>query len=172
MTTRRRVLALLAPLVVLALMLAFTVTAFAADRYAILPASTTSNWNSTGTWSATSGGATGASVPTSADAVFVDALSVAGAAAKLQVVGACSALSMDWTGATNTPDFLWNANAYLQMYGNVTFIAAMTMTGTGLYGLLWQASGTLWTNGLVVTTNHICLAIGIDLKRRNKPKSR
>ena len=116
-------------------------------RYAILPASTTSNWNSTGTWSASSGGGTGASVPTSADAVFVDALSVAGAGAILKSNVSTAFLSMDWTGVTNSPvwDFFTSPNT---PYGNV-ILTSMTITGTTGY-IAWLASGSLTTNSVVI----------------------
>jgi hypothetical protein len=99
-----------------------------ADRFAILPAATTSNWSSTGTWSASSGGGTGASVPTSTDDVYVNADSVAGASAVLAVDAAANCLSKDWTGATNTPTLAFVAST-LTIYGNVTIITNMVLSG-------------------------------------------
>ena len=52
-----------------------------ANRYWV--AGGTGNYNSTTNWSATSGGASGASVPTTVDAIFFDASSGTGAVLSL-----------------------------------------------------------------------------------------
>jgi len=100
-----------------------------ADRYAALPAATTTPWNNTATWKATTLGATGASIPASADNVFVDANSVAGAAAILSVDATANCLNMDWTGATNTPTLA--GTVAISIYGSRTYIAAMIISYTG-----------------------------------------
>ncbi len=123
-----------------------------ANRYAILPAATTSLYSATSTWSDSSGGATGASVPTPTDSVYVDALSVAGAGAILRIsTSGAVCLNMDWTGATNSPQLLINGGV-LNFYGSLTFIAAMTVTGSD-YGLVANGSldtMTITSNGLTI----------------------
>ncbi len=68
-----------------------------ADRYWV--AGGTGNYNSTTNWSATSGGASGASAPTAADNVFFNAASGAGTAT-INVASACANLNL--TGFTGT----------------------------------------------------------------------
>ena len=63
-----------------------------ADRYAI-----GATWNSTGSWSTSSGGGGGASIPTSSDAVIFDANSIS---MSIDVNANC--LSLNSTGYTAT----------------------------------------------------------------------
>ncbi len=123
-------------------------TKFDPPRYAILPAATTSLWSANTTWSATSGGATGASIPTNADEVIIDAASVAGADAVLSVDATAYCLSMDWTGATNTPTLAGSGT--LNIYGNFTTIAAMVWNKTG--NMAFKGATNITTNGLSITT--------------------
>ena len=119
------------------------------DRFAILPSGTASNWSSINTWSATSGGATGASVPTSADGVYVDDNSVGGAGASLVVDVTAYCKNMDWTGATNSPTMSIGA-LHIVVSGNITFITDMTITATswGWYiDLAGNTTQTLTTAG-------------------------
>ena len=77
-------------------------------RYAVA----TGNWNATTTWSATSGGAPGASVPTAANDVFIGDFVVT-----LNVNGACLSLTIGATGGTPT----FNIGAFtLTVSGNFT----------------------------------------------------
>jgi hypothetical protein len=106
---------------------------------------TAANWSSVNSWSATSGGACTASVPTSADSTFMDANSFTGASQVLTVDATANCLNHTWTGATNTPT-LAGASA-LQIYGNTTYIAAMVKTHAGntyFYG----TNATITTNAL------------------------
>jgi hypothetical protein len=127
----------------------------AGDCTLVITCTTTAcNWDDVNSWSDpdVAVGKVGATVPTSSDAVKVDALSVAGAGAVLsQNVANASFASMDWTGATNNPVFALPIGFTNTIaYGNVTFIVAMTTTGTVQSPLLWNASGTLTTNGCVL----------------------
>ncbi len=108
---------------------------------------TAANWNTVNSWSASSGGVSGASVPTSADNTFMDANSFTAASQVLTVDATANCLDMDWTGATNTPTLTGSSN--LNVYGNVTFILAMVFSVTG--ELAWQSNGALTTNGLTLT---------------------
>jgi hypothetical protein len=114
-----------------------------ADRYWV---GGTANWDGTaGTkWSATSGGAGGASVPTSADNVFFDASSGSGTVTISTVNANCNNLNFSgFTGTifsvSNTPE--------IYIYGNLVVSAGMT----------WSASSNLafaaTTSGKTITTN-------------------
>ncbi len=82
------------------------------------------NWNSTGSWSATSGGSTGASFPVAGDRVFLDANSGAGTL-NVNVSAACA--DFDCTGYTGT---LAGVNG-LTISGLFKFVPGMTMSWTG-----------------------------------------
>jgi hypothetical protein len=99
-------------------------------------------------WSASSGGQCGASVPASTDSTNFDANSFTAANQICTIDSTANTLNMSWTGATNTPT-LAGTTAGLNVYGNCTFILAMNYTFT--YGLLFSAvagTQTLTTNGL------------------------
>ena len=86
----------------------------------------TGNWNSTTNWSATSGGASGASVPVSTDAALFDASSGAGTAT-LDISPTIQTLTC--TGFTGTLAFGTNTIS-LNSTGTI-FSGATTMTVTG-----------------------------------------
>lgn len=114
-----------------------------ADRYWV---GGTANWDGTaGTkWSATSGGAGGASVPTSADNVFFDANSGAGTVTIATVNANCN--NLNFTGFTGTI-FSSSNTPEIYIYGNLVVAAGMT----------WSASSNLvfaaTTSGKTITTN-------------------
>lgn len=86
-------------------------------------------WNgvSTANWSTTSGGASGASVPTASDDVIFDANSFTAGSQVVTVAASVSMKSINWTGATNNPTLdmqQWNINIY---GGSATFISGMTI---------------------------------------------
>jgi hypothetical protein len=112
-----------------------------ADRYWV---GGSANWDSTaGTkWSATSGGAGGASVPTSADAVFFNAAS--GTVTVTVATGGGTALSINCTGFTGTIA----GTAALNISGSVTLVSGMNFSHTGTMNLL--ATGTLTTAGKTI----------------------
>ena len=85
----------------------------------------TASWDGTaGTkWATTSGGAGGASVPTSADDVFFDANS----GAVTVTVSSSVCASLDFTGFTGT----FAGSAGISIYGSLTAVAGMTWTYTG-----------------------------------------
>jgi hypothetical protein len=84
---------------------------------------TAANTNTVNTYSATSGGVSGASIPTSADNFYADANSFTAASQVVTVDAAANCLNMDWTGATNTPTLL--GTNYIYCYGNFTVINGM-----------------------------------------------
>lgn len=107
----------------LLLLLLFTLPAWGADRYWVGDGGTWDNASTTH-WSASDGGASGASAPTATDDVHFTANSFT--AAGQTVVAAATAVCRDmiWTGATNTPTL--SAGAGLTVYGSMTLIATMT----------------------------------------------
>jgi hypothetical protein len=95
-----------------------------ADRYWVTGG--TGNWNSTTNWSATTGGASGASVPSTSDTATYDASSGAGTAT-LDISPDIQTLTM--TGFTGTLAFGTNT---ISLNGTGTiFTGATTMTVTG-----------------------------------------
>ena len=114
----------------------------------------TNTWNATaGTkWSATSGGAGGASVPTTADDVFFDANS--GNAATVVTLGInTSVLSINFTGYVGTFTF----GGSITVSGTVTLGTGTTYTTSGAvttYSLNASATGmTLVSNGKILPVN-------------------
>jgi hypothetical protein len=106
-----------------------------ANRYWVGGAGT---WSSTTKWSTTSGGSSGASVPTSADDVIFDGSSGTGTASISSTANCASLTTTGWTGTiTNTVGFGTNLN----VYGNIT-IGSGTSWGT-------------WSNcGIQILTNN------------------
>lgn len=103
-------------------------------------------WNSTARWSATLGGASGASVPTSADDVFLpNAFSVS-----LPSGYTAAMKSLDCTGCTGgiTQAGLSNMN----IFGSATFVSGMTFSVTGTVSFNPTGNATLTTNGLSLAT--------------------
>ena len=76
-------------------------TVNAADRYAVA----NGNWNSTSTWSATSGGSSGASIPVAGDNVFIEG----GFTVTITADAACASLTIG-TSTSGTLSFNINAN--------------------------------------------------------------
>jgi len=114
-----------------------------ADRYWV---GGTANWDGTaGTkWSATSGGAGGASVPTSADDVFFNAAS--GASTVTIATGNTGAKSITCTGFTGTLTGI----ASITVSGNITLVTGMTYSHTG--GVTIDGTATLITAGKAFST--------------------
>ncbi len=111
-------------------------------RYAVAAG----NWNDTATWSDTSGGAPGFSVPTVADDVFFDAASPAGTYT-VNVSSAC--LSLDFTGFTRT----FAGSSALEIRGSLTLDAGMTRTYTGTVTFSATDSRTITSNGKALDGN-------------------
>ena len=109
------------------------------------------NWsNNVDHWAATSGGVAGASVPTSVDSVYFNASSftTTGQIVTMDVTANC--LNMDWTGATNNPTLA--GTGILNIYGSLTFIAAMTDNFNAFKELKSTQTGrTITTNGLILS---------------------
>lgn len=107
----------------------------------------TGTWNTTSTtnWSASSGGASGASVPTDADSVFFDQ-------AGTYTVAMTGALAcLDITVSAGTVTFATGTTPTLSVAGSMTLLA----------GTVWNSTGTTTftstTTGRTVTTNGVTL---------------
>jgi len=123
-----------------------------ANRYWVGGAGT---WGTTSTtnWSASSGGAAGASAPTTADAVFLDANSGTGAVTLGENV---PCLSLTCTGFVGTLDF--NAKK-ISIAGNAATVltqsTGMTVTGTPVIDLTYAgATGTRTVSSANVTESN------------------
>jgi hypothetical protein len=119
----------------------------------------TASWDGTaGTkWAATSGGAGGQSVPTSADDVFFDAAS--GVSTVTIATGNTGAKSITCTGFTGT----LTGTAAITVSGSVTLVAGMTYSHTGV--MTFDGTGTLITagktfSGITVNGSGITLTLG------------
>jgi hypothetical protein len=123
----------------------------------------TNTWDATTTtkWSASSGGAGGASVPTSADAVVFDTLSNATAytvtctATQLR----CGSLNMAGPLSGNVT---WAGSAPIAMHDNVTLAATgITRTYTGAITLSGSSTGkTFTTNGVALASTTTVNGVG------------
>jgi collagen type VII alpha len=99
------------------------------------------NWSDTATWSATSGGAGGASVPLPQDTVVLDASSAAGTyTADMPRLGK----DITCTGFTRTLSF---ASVATTLYGNFTLGSGMTISGTFALTFSGRGSQTVTTAG-------------------------
>ena len=111
-----------------------------ANRY--LVSGGTGNWNSTTNWSDTDGGASGASFPTSADAVFFTSLSLN---APITTNVAASALSLTVSGTYAGTITMTNI---LTISGAATFLSTMIISGSAVFRL--QSTATHTSNGKVI----------------------
>jgi len=112
----------------------------AADRYSV----TSGSWNSTATWSVTSGGASGASVPVAGDNVFLEngcTVTITANAACTNItftgIGAAAILTVNASftlsiSGTITLNELANANSACTLSGGGTLSCANLEVGSGL----------------------------------------
>lgn len=118
-------------------------------------------WGSTASWSASSGGASGASVPTIADDVFFDASSDgAGNAAFTVTLGAnATCLSLNFSAVDQNVTF---SGAFtLSVNGNLILSATKTISVSGISGFGMNSastSRTITSNGGTLTGNISILA--------------
>ena len=108
----------------------------------------TGNWFDPAEWSATSGGAGGASVPLPQDDAVFDANSFSAGSQTVTTdinVGRL-AKNIDWTGVTNTPT--WITNNPSSIFGSVTLVSGMTLNANSdLYTFEGRGSFTLTNAG-------------------------
>ena len=144
----------------------------------------TGTWNGTSTtnWSASSGGASGASVPTLVDSVFFDANSNTGTAAFTVTLATATANCLDFdatavdgvmtmAGSVNINiygNFLLPATNFIRTYtGNTSFTAVTTGKTVDFNGTSWASNITFngvgggWTlSNPLITTGNISLTNG------------
>lgn len=120
----------------------------------------TGNWSDTARWSTSSGGASGAAVPTSLDDVVFDSLSNATAyTSTVNATSRCNKLTIAGPASGNVT--LAGTSALI-IHDDVTLPATgLTRTYTGAITL----SGS--TSGKVLTTNGVALASGIEINGVN-----
>lgn len=105
----------------------------------------TGNWSSTTNWSATSGGASGASVPGSADDVFFDNLGNSNSSVNSNFIVLSVNVSSGYTSTLNiTSNFTLTATV------SITLGASMTIAGTGFLVLGRQTNASITSNGVVI----------------------
>jgi len=107
----------------------------------------TGTWNTTSTtnWSATSGGAGGASVPTASDNVIFDQA----ATYNVTMTGALACLSI--TVSAGTVSFLTGTTPTLQVNGSMSLVAGTVWTSTGAITFNSTTTGqTITTNGTTI----------------------
>lgn len=109
----------------------------------------TGTWDASSTtyWSATSGGANGASAPTSSDDVFFDASSFSGAGQIVTITSNVSTCkNINFTGVTNVPTI---KGYHLLIYGNLILVNSMLISIDEVVRFTFKGTGsfTLTTNG-------------------------
>ena len=106
-----------------------------ADRFLVGTGSRTWDGSNTAIWSATSGGATGASAPTSADNVFIDANSGT-ATITVASTAACNNLTVTWTAAKTN---------ILSLAANFSPAGTLTITGNSAINRVLVQSSVVGT---------------------------
>jgi hypothetical protein len=122
----------------------------------------TGNWSSTSSWSTSSGGASGAAIPKSIDAVNFDSLSNATDYTVTIDAGVerarCESFTMAGPLAGNVT---FAGTIPLIFHGNVNFAATgITRTYTGLIQFAGNSSYTFTTNGLTLASSITVIGIG------------
>lgn len=132
---------------ILVLLLSPAGTAFAASRYWVGGGSS-ANWSATGNtnWSATSGGANNASVPSSGDDVFFDG-----------VGGGASNSTLDTSFTINSIDFNGYSNTFTHETGNIATVI-LTIAGSGV---VYRLSSTMtYSTGATNPAKHATVFTG------------
>lgn len=117
-----------------------------ANRYWVLGGN--GYWNDTSNWSTTSGGASGASYPTSTDNAIFDS-SLNSSPAIYVTINAYTTVycaDLDFTGYTGSVTLQMNSLTYLYVYGNVTLSNQLSMVNGGRLVLAGTAK-TITSNG-------------------------
>lgn len=104
----------------------------------------TGTWNTTSTtvWSATSGGASGASVPTAADSVFFDQTGTR----TVTLSGALACLDITVSAGTHT----FTSTGAIAISGSMSLVAATVWSATGALTFNATTAKTISTNGVVI----------------------
>lgn len=106
------------------------------------------SWSATSSWSASSGGASGASVPLCHDTVIFDANSITAGASTILADISRLGVDLDFTNILNSPTFDISAESHI--FGDLTLIAAMTWVNSSSslpFNLRGRSAHTLTTAG-------------------------
>lgn len=126
------------------------------NRY-FIASGATANWNDISSWSETSGGAVGASIPTSVDNAIFDANSLS-APCNLTINAEANCLDLDFSGLDNLLT-VTNSAYNLNVYGNLTLTSntflATAFSGTGYLQLRATTSVNITSNGCTRGWNKI-----------------
>lgn len=125
-----------------------------ADRY-FIGGSGAKNWNDTANWSTSSGGSGGASVPTSSDNVYFDALSLSDTCT-LTLDAEVNCLDLDMTGLDES--LIITSSVYcMNIYGSMILNSNFTATFSGTAYLYFKAttSETITSNSATQSWNKI-----------------
>ncbi|MBC7218610.1 MAG: DUF2341 domain-containing protein [Hadesarchaea archaeon] len=109
------------------------------------------NWYDTARWSATSGGASGASVPLPQDDVYFDANSITSTGQTINANIARLGRNINFTGVQNSPTL--NFSTANSIFGSLTLSSAMSISGTSAITFRGRGSYTLTTAGCTFTQN-------------------
>jgi hypothetical protein len=122
----------------------------------------TGNWSSTTKWSTSSGGGSGAAIPTSLDAVVFDSLSNATAYTATIDAGVTLARCASFTMAGPlVGNVTFAGSVGIAFHGNVSFAATgITRTYTGNMDWAGNSSYTFTTNGLTLASSTTVTGIG------------
>jgi hypothetical protein len=119
-------------LIVINFLLAFMfVQLQAANRYSVA----TGNWNATSTWSATSGGAPGASVPIAGDVVYIEG----GRTVTVNIASACATVNIASGSTLAVGGFNFTVSSATNISGT---LSATNVTGTKSLGAVTFTGGT------------------------------
>ncbi len=109
-------------------------------RYAVA----SGNWSSTGMWSTSSGGSSGASVPLPQDTVYLDGSSASGTyTVDMPRMGK----DVDFTGFTRTAGF---GSTNIELYGSLTLASGMTLTGANNVSFAGRGTHTITSAGKTI----------------------
>ena len=125
----------------------------------------TGTWNGTSTtnWSASSGGASGASVPTSADNVFFDANSNTGTTAFTVTMATVTAVCADFDASAVDGVMTLAGTVNLDVYGSLSWpvLSLFTRSYTGITTFRATTTGkTINTNGRAFASNVVFDGVG------------
>jgi hypothetical protein len=109
----------------------------------------TGNYSSTGIWSTTSGGGSGASVPLCHDTIVFDSNSFS-AGGQTLTLDLPRVPGLDFTNVTNSPAV--SISAATITFGSVTLKSGMTQSGSSTLDFASRGSVTLTTNGVSMAT--------------------
>jgi len=122
----------------------------------------TANWSGANKWSLTTGGTANQSNPLAQDNITFDGSSFSGAGQTVTLNMPRAGKNIDFTNATNSPTFATSLGAGFngRIYGSLTLISAMSISGTGALAFEGRGSNTYTTAGFATTWSLTLIAPG------------